>query len=93
VEGVVGKIGELRHEGADVVPVRIVALGLRDGVEDAESAPQPVVHCQLKVLAARSASTSVFQNQRAPRCQCSIRSLVRNDAMIMRTRLCIQPVS
>jgi len=27
----------------------------------------------------------------APRCQCTCRSLTRNDATIMRTRLCIQP--
>ena len=42
---------------------------------------------------ARSASTSVSQNQRSPWRQSISRSLVRKDATIMRTRLCIQPVA
>jgi hypothetical protein len=41
------------------------------------------------VLFARSASTSVSQNQRAPCSQCWRRFLVRNDATSMRTRLCM----
>ena len=58
----------------------------------AASAPHPAVHCHPRVLLARSASTSVSQNQRAPSCQGISRFLVSRDATIMRTRLCIQPV-
>ena len=60
--------------------------------DGAASVPQPATHCQPIVLLARSASTSVSQNQRAPSIQLTRRFFVRNDATIIRTRLCIQPV-
>jgi deoxyribodipyrimidine photo-lyase len=58
----------------------------------AASAPQPATHCHPNVLFARSASTSVSQNQRAPSCHGCSKSLTRNEATIMRMRLLIQPV-
>ncbi len=43
--------------------------GLKIRKNGAASAPQPATHCQPRVLLARSASTRVSQNQRAPSCQ------------------------
>ncbi len=55
--------------------------------------PVPAVHCQPPLLAAGSPSTSWRMNQRSPSCQLMSRSLTRNDAEIIRARLCIQPVA
>ena len=56
------------------------------------AAPQPAAHCHPSELLARSASTSVSQNQRAPSCHGRSRCFTRKLATTMRTRLCIQPV-
>src|ERR1700690_1647053 len=68
-------------------------MGLNTRKYGAASAPQPAVHCQPSEFCARSASTSVSQNQRAPSVHGSSKSFTRNDATIIRTRLCIQPVA
>ena len=54
------------HIGADRVESLALATGLKMRKKGAASAPQPATHCQPRVLLARSASTSVSQNQRAP---------------------------
>ena len=70
----VGTRLQFRHPAFHVVAIRIEALALRTGLKmrkyGAASAPLPAVHCQPCVLLARSASTSVSQNQRAPSSQC-----------------------
>ncbi len=68
------------------------APGLKTRKKGDASAPEPATHCQLVALLAMSASTSVSQNQRSPARQSISRSLVRKEAVTMRTRLCIQPV-
>ena len=62
-------------------------MGARQGGD--ASAPLPATHCQPPLLLARSASTSVSQNHLAPVCQGINRCLVRKEAVIIRTRLCM----
>ena len=57
-----------------------------------EPVPVPATHCQLKGFAAASAYASVSQNHASPIRQSTRRFLVRNEAVTILTRLCIQPV-
>ena len=68
-----------------------VPTGLKIRKYGAASAPQPATHCQLNGLLAASASTSVSQNHASPTRQSMRRFFVRNDAVTIRTRLCINP--
>ena len=53
--------------------------------------PVPATHCQPWLLEATSPSTSRSRKCRAPTGHHTCRSLVRKQAVIIRTRLCIQP--
>ncbi len=66
----------------------MIGLNIRFG---RVSFPVPATHCQLPALLAMSPSTSRSQKCQAPWRQSTYRSLVRNDAVISRARLCIQP--
>ena len=59
----------------------------------AASVPVPAHHCQPCWLLATSASTNCSKNHFAPHCHGRCRSLTRNEAAIIRTRLCMKPVA
>ena len=91
--------GQFGDVGADVVPggielLRPVKVGLNTRKYGAASVPLPADPLPTVLVAdARSPSTSrSHEVSRAPHCQGRWRSLTRNDAVIMRTRLCIQAV-
>ena len=67
--------------------------GLKIRKYEAESTPHPATHCQLKGLLAGSASTRVSQNHASPTRQSQSMCFVRKEAVTIRTRLCIKPVS
>ena len=81
--------GDIRPSGSNF---SACDSGLKMRNHGAASGLVPATHCQFSALLARSASTSVSQNQRSPCCQSCSRFFTRNEAVIMRTRLCIQPV-
>ena len=86
-------VGELGHVAADVLAVRVEALGLASRVEDPVgrvSTPVPATHCQLPVVGDVAVEQQVLEVA-APSRQSRPRSLTRNEATIMRARLCIQP--
>jgi hypothetical protein len=70
VDEVVRQPGQFRNPAPHIAAVRVKLTPLKDWIEDpkksAALAPQPATHCQFWLLLARSASTSVSQNQRSP---------------------------
>mgnify|MGYP003455105192 CR=1 FL=1 len=65
---------------------------LQPGPDDG-SVPVPAVHCQPPLLEATSPSMRWRMNSASPSCQLSRRSLVRNEAAIIRARLWTNPVA
>ena len=57
------------------------------------SVPLPADHCHPPLFAATSPSTRCCKKCASPFLQSTRRSFVRNDAVIMRARLCMKPVS
>ena len=57
------------------------------------SVPVPATHCHPWLFDATSPSISRSRKCRAPTGHHTCRSLVRKEAVIIRTRLCIQPVA
>ena len=86
---------------AALVALGVGALAFRYGLKGSYFALVTLAFAEvLRILASvapiskpvRSASTSVSQNHAAPACQGRRRSLTRNEATTMRTRLCMPPV-
>ena len=66
-------------------------MGLKIRKYGAASVPQPATHCQFSWFWAMSPSRRRSMNQSAPCHQPMCRSLIKNEATTIRTRLCIQP--
>lgn len=91
-----GECRQFGHPPPRVFAARVELFPCKTGLKirkyGAASAPLPDTHCHPAGLLASSASTSVSQNHASPSRQSISKCLVRNDAVTMRTRLCIQPV-
>ena len=89
--------GQFRHEAADIVAVGVEFLALQHRVEDAEigrgvgaASPRPTASSP-RCWRGRHRPACPRTRRARPASGCS-RCFTRNDATIMRTRLCIQPV-
>lgn len=90
------KFVQFRNESSHISSIRVESISLTRRIKNPKigsciGTASPA-HCHPRVLEARSASTSVSQNQRAPSFHEIRRSFTRKLATIIRTRLCIHPV-
>ena len=89
---------EFGHEAADIVAVGIEFLALQHGIEDAEDRGPHRRRSRPPIASSRRCwrdrhRPACPRTKPRPSCQSISRCLIRNEATIMRTRLCIQPVS